>query len=88
MMKAKLKAIEIMVKNEQYVQAFSMLRTSDMIDMDVVATLEEYVCSMYAFKTATVKKMYAPKKHPDPLIKSNPLIHAAYHLAEQNLMKD
>jgi hypothetical protein len=32
-----------MVKNEQYVQAFSMLRTSAIIDVDVVATFEEYV---------------------------------------------
>ena len=39
--KAKSKPFESMVKNERFVQAFSMLGTSDKIDVDVAATVEE-----------------------------------------------
>ena len=78
MRKAKWKPYEVMVKCERFIKAISALGTSDRIDMDVAATLEEYVCCMYGMKNVRstndarlqlFKKLYAPKKQADPMEK-------------------
>ena len=76
-----------------------MLGTSGTIDVDAVATLEEYVCCMYGLKSAQrtnnirlqlyKKKTCIPQRISKIIwIKLIHLIHASYHPAEQFLVKN
>lgn len=65
-----------MVKNERFTKAVCALGSSDKIDMDVAATLEEFECCLHSFKKFSQVsdgrlhhfiKIFAPKTKDDPL---------------------
>lgn len=76
MRKGKQRPYEVMVKNERFTKAMCALGSSDKVDMDVAAALEEFVCCLYGLKNVSqvndcrlhlFKKLYAPKTQEDPL---------------------
>jgi len=80
MRKVKWKPFEIMKDNPRFAAAISHLGGSDVIDPDVTALVEEYLCVVYGVRNLTsvnearlhlFRKSYAPKKEKDPLDKIN-----------------
>ena len=78
MRKGKWKPFQIMKTNSRFTAAIAHLGDSDVIDPDVMATVEEYVCSVYGMNNLCsvndarlhlFRKLYAPKKESDPLKK-------------------
>jgi hypothetical protein len=78
MRKAKWRPFGITENSERFTSAMSQLGSSDVIDHDVAATLQEYVCAMYGLRNLSYvtearlhffRKLYAPKKQTDPLEK-------------------
>lgn len=67
-----------MENSERFTSAMSQLGSSDVIDHDVAATLQEYACAMYGLRNLSYvnearlhffRKLYAPKQQTDPLEK-------------------
>ncbi len=78
MRKAKKRPFEIMKKNPRFTEAIKHLGDSDVLDPDVTAVVEEYVCAVYGVRNLgsvnearlhLFNKMYAPKRESYPLDK-------------------
>ena len=76
--KAKARPYGLMVKNTEYISAFAQLGSSENVEPQVLATLEQFVCCMYGFYKATdvndtrfvlFKKSYAPRNEDSPIEK-------------------
>ena len=78
MRKAKWRPFQIMKNSEIFTAAISKLGDTDVIDQDVSAVVEEYLCSVYGARNVSgvnearlqlFNKLYAPKRTNDPLEK-------------------
>ena len=78
MRKAKKMPFEIMMKNPRFTAAIKHIGDADVLDPDVAAVVEEYVCAVYGVQHLRsvnearhykFNKMYAPKKESCPLDK-------------------
>lgn len=76
--KAKWKPFQILRNSTRFQSAMSQLGSSDLVDPDVSAVIEEYICAVYGMpKVVRVnearlylfRKLYAPKKNTNPLDK-------------------
>lgn len=74
--KAKARPYNFMIKNPKYLSAFTELGTSESVEPEVLAIIEDYVCSMHGVHGETdvnitrfrlFKKLYAPKNLHCPL---------------------
>ncbi len=78
MRKAKWKPFKIMRASDKFTTAMSRLGECEVIDPDVAATVEEYLCVVYGVNNITnldevrlhlFRKLFAPKEKTDPLKK-------------------
>lgn len=78
MRKGKLRPYDLMVKNQQFLDAFSRIGCSDSVDQEVYSVIEKFVCSIYGqakhhdvnvARFAMFTNMYAPKNIDQPLLK-------------------
>ena len=76
--KGKIKPMELMLKNDMYIEAMAKLGECPDVTLDIVKDIERYVCALYGMpklssvddaRFASFQQKYAPKKGTRPLEK-------------------